>query len=549
MSRSVERAIFEKDRDLALSAVTSFIAICRIEEAVDSFREWRPDKNLGCKDLAPLHAKAKEHGLRICGSPACCTVVLKKEEFGRNAKNKDGLFSECRKCHTRAGAKLTTKAKHEARVVAAKRRDETEEKKDSTKVENSASAWLHLSVLLISVLGCEFRHDDILTPVSEQFLPDHRKRLFYPIQVKASEANGNDVAFHQCTGYSEEGKETTIVLVHTSSNGDKKVWVLDGRKVTKETLCANPSTGILAKKSLNLKDTPLAQLRNRIMEVAREVGRTTTEYDSFLHIADKGHRTELALMLAVEQVTGMQCRFPDGNQKAFDFWMGELMTQAKTEKRGVIPLRHSVKGMPDHAYSHSDPIDQFLGGSIWKSNGAYWVIYMQLPMWKVVEMGVVDRPDRPANPKQVSVSYGKLAPWLIGGEAPSPQAWNLANSEAYQWKVAKLKDTDRLPEWFLKSVGAKEVADPSKEPSKEECREISTNVGAAIAKEAAGRATAERKRAREEADRAEAAADRAEAAGAGPSTVNYNINNNITNNLNFPEPPSKRFLTDCLSLH
>lgn len=40
------------------------------------------------------------------------------------------------------------------------------------------------------------------------------------------------------------------------------------------------------------------------------------------------------------------------------------------------------------------------------------------------------------------------------------------------------------------------------------------------------------------------AADRAEAAGAGPSTVNCNIKNNF----NFSEPPSKRLLTDCLSL-
>ena len=166
-------------------------------------------------------------------------------------------------------------------------------------------------------------------------------------------------------------------------------------------------------------------------------------------------------------------------------------------------------------------------------------------MWKAVELGVVDRPDRPANPKSVAVSYGKLAPWLIGREVATPQRKNLANSEAYQWKVAKLKDTERLPGWFLKSVGAKEVACPSKEPSKEECSAISAAVDRAIAVEAAGTATAERKRAREEADRAEAAADRAEASsGAGPSTVNNNYN--IT--INCQAPPSKRLLTDYFSL-
>ena len=86
-----------------------------------------------------------------------------------------------------------------------------------------------------------------------------------------------------------------------------------------------------------------------------------------------------------------------------------------------------------------------------------------LPMWKAVELGVVDGPEEPAHPKQVPVSYSKLAPWLIGREAPTPKAWNLDNSEAYQWKVAKLKDTDRLPDWFLADA-ARDVADPSKEP-------------------------------------------------------------------------------------
>lgn len=48
-------------------------------------------------------------------------------------------------------------------------------------------------------------------------------------------------------------------------------------------------------------------------------------------------------------------------------------------------------------------------------------------------------------------------------EAPRPRSANLANSEAYQWKVAKLQYTDRLPDWFL-ADGARDVADPSKEP-------------------------------------------------------------------------------------
>ena len=107
--------------------------------------------------------------------------------------------------------------------------------------------------------------------------------------------------------------------------------------------------------------------------------------------------------------------------------------------------------------------DRFLCGSIWKSNGSYWVIYTTVPMWKAVELGVVDGQDRPAHPKCVSVSYGNLAPWLIGREAPTPRAWNLANSEGYQWKMAKLQHTDRLPDWFL-ADGARDVADPSKEP-------------------------------------------------------------------------------------
>jgi hypothetical protein len=92
------KVAFERDRDLALSAATSFVARGRIEEAMETFREWKPDKNLASKELAPLHAKAKEHGLKICGSLACCDVVLKKGEFGRNASSKDGLQSQCKKC-------------------------------------------------------------------------------------------------------------------------------------------------------------------------------------------------------------------------------------------------------------------------------------------------------------------------------------------------------------------------------------------------------------------------------------------------------------------
>lgn len=110
------KVAFERDRDLALSAVASFNARGLIEEAVESFRAWRPDKNLLSKELAPLHAKASEH-------------------------------------------------------VAAKRMDEKEEKKSNVEVDNRGSAWLRGSVLLISILCCEFLHDDILIPVPEQLVP------------------------------------------------------------------------------------------------------------------------------------------------------------------------------------------------------------------------------------------------------------------------------------------------------------------------------------------------------------------------------------------
>ena len=115
----------------------------------------------------------------------------------------------------------------------------------------------------------------------------------------------------------------------------------------------------------------------------------------------------------------------------------------------------------------------------------------------------------------------------------------------------------RLPGRLLEDV-SKPVADESKEPSEANCLSISAKVDRGIADEneervsmlAKAAARAE-KRAREEADRSEAAAaevreaaDRAAASGAGPSTV---INNNITNNFNFPAPPSKRLLTDYFS--
>ena len=197
------RVAFEMASKVALSAVTDYDVKNLIEEAVDAFRAWRPDKNLNSKELKLLHAKAKEHGLKICGSPACCTVVLKKEEFPRDSAKKDGLFNVCKKCHTTAGQKATADAKQGARVVAATRMDEAGEKKDTSEVENRGSSWLLRSILvLFSILCCEHRHDDILTPVPEQLLPDPRKRLFYPIQVKASEAEGRTVTFNHCTGYS-----------------------------------------------------------------------------------------------------------------------------------------------------------------------------------------------------------------------------------------------------------------------------------------------------------------------------------------------------------
>ena len=245
------KVAFERARDVALSAVTDYDVKNLTQEAVDNFRVWRPDKNLSSKELAPLHAKVNEHGLKICGSPACCVVVMKKEEFARCAASKDNLFNVCKKCDTTAGLKATAEAKQEARVVAAKRRDETVEKKDSS--ENRASAWLLACLVILSVLGCEHRHDDILTPVP-----------------------------------------------------------------------------------------------------------------------------------------------------------------------GQLP-----------AYSHSDPIDQFLGGSIWKSNGSYWVIYTTL--WKAVELGVVDGPEGPAQKKKVS--YGKLASWLIGREAPTTKStWPTQRPTSGRWQ-------------------------------------------------------------------------------------------------------------------
>ena len=72
------------------------------------------------------------------------------------------------------------------------------------------------------------------------------------------------------------------------------------------------------------------------------------------------------------------------SRTTFDFWMGGLRTQAKTEQESRIQLIHRVKGTRNCACS--DPIDQFLFGSTWKSNGAYWVIYTTLPMW--LELGV-----------------------------------------------------------------------------------------------------------------------------------------------------------------
>ena len=50
------KAAFERDRDRALLPATTFIVRGRIEEALESFRAWRKDKNLQCKELAPLHS-------------------------------------------------------------------------------------------------------------------------------------------------------------------------------------------------------------------------------------------------------------------------------------------------------------------------------------------------------------------------------------------------------------------------------------------------------------------------------------------------------------
>ena len=341
-----------------------------------------------------------------------------------------------------------------------------------------------------------------------------------------------------------------MILVSTSVEHGRKVWVLDGREVTSYELNANPSTGILAEESLNLQDTPLDQLKDRILEVAREVGRTTTKHASFLHIAWKNHRKEVALNLAVEQAEDEECKFPDGNQKVFDCWFKEKSTQTKTEQGGQIPLHHNVNGEEHCAYSHSDPIDQFLGGSLWKSNGAYWVVYAWLPMWRAVKQQLVDAgPENPARDKSVTFRYGDLGPWLVGGRALHPDPTDWTSRRAYGWKVAKVQPTERLPDWLLEDTST-QVADESKEPSEAKCLSISAKVDRGIAAEEAERvsmlakaAIRSEKRTREEADRAEAAADRAEAAGAGPSTVN-----NITNNFNFHAPPSKRLLTDFFSL-
>jgi len=158
------KVAFERACDRALAAVTNFVVRGLIEEAVEAFRDWKPGRNLGSKELRSLHAKADKHGYKICGSPACCDKVRRKEEFRRSPSTKSGLQSECTRCRTRTGKRTTSAARKDGRIAAAKRRGEAKEKKDSSAVENRASAWLRRLYLVTSLLGFEFRHDDILTP-------------------------------------------------------------------------------------------------------------------------------------------------------------------------------------------------------------------------------------------------------------------------------------------------------------------------------------------------------------------------------------------------
>ena len=453
-------------------------------EALEEEREANGGLLFDRKKWNALKAVCAKHGLRPCHSPVCDSKILGfcltdvKPSFGKDAKSGDGIRTTCRDCTTPVKKKQAAAARDAMRERRNRLLAARPEPKSAGAVEDRAVAWLKAEHLPRLKVMPEFRRADALLPEAED--------TFFRIQAKTSEEKGRQANFSQCRGYgsgldkhdaqideaTRQKNRCVMVLVHTTSAGERMVWVLDGREVPSDIMYANTSTAILCPKTLKLRCLDLTE-PNAVEEAVRRVadrgiGHPRVTYgQAFWDVPSRKQLTEAALMRAMEQ-TNRTVRFDEGYQSHADFHMIGWRWQAKTcELTGKVSLFARCKGKAQMPYFHDAGFDYVLGGCILKSGDRFFVLYCCIPKRVLIKGGkIVDEEGKGGRTKFTVPLCPTLAPWLVGDEYKNNGVPEYLNSIACGWRVKRIYPTARLPLEVLDRA-AKLVFDPSREPSEE----------------------------------------------------------------------------------
>ena len=540
----------------------------KIEQFNAQVIEMRKPENMGSRkvlgsvpDFKALQATLAKHDFKACSSLICqCPVKLKETGFCKSSGMADGYNTKCRACDNNPSEVAAAAKQQKRRATEVTDATVTEAPRMHTETEaiHNCLAPLHEEAGITHLVNYEFRKADTMARRESWNAPPN---FYLPEQIKSDGlyrddgvtrkpnnssrfTDGGGVAkFGKCTGY--EGMVMIFVKSRfvdaTSDEIIRKIWVVDGALVTKDTLNENADGTLGPQRFEPLPTGSAAEFGAAIDTLVAEAKTPLVPLEALLRdVEHKDQRKEMLLMLACKAVFAVE--FETGNQTTIDCLLNGQKTQVKTHnlESGRAKTCHMVNGVPDQPYSQQDDLAQLLIGCVVKSGeNKFYLMYTILSRHSLLLNNVFKHNGYRGRPPSsgatnIRLIGGIYSVWLTEHNNKTNKNTSWLNRPENKWRVP-VELTPGDPVHGLSLEELEEVAQPAKKPaafpSQDKLDRDTTFLNERMVVLA-----------RAEADRAEAAATKA--AEAGPSTIINNINNttnNTTNNhIHIDRPTAKR---------
>jgi predicted adenine nucleotide alpha hydrolase (AANH) superfamily ATPase len=376
-----------------------------VEEWNEQVLAMRKPKNMGSRkklaylpEFKALQSMLSKHGYKACSSLVCQSPVKQMESgFCKHRGMADGHNTKCNMCdHDPDVAAAAKQQKRRAREVTDATVGKMSQIDTETEAINNCLAPLHEAAGMKHLINYEFRKADTMARRESWMAPPN---LYLPEQVKSEGVyrcdgvtrkpnnssrtmdGGGRAVFSDCMGY----ESMVMIFVKsrfvdaTSDEIVRKIWVVDGALMTKDTLHENIDGTLGPQRFVPLSTCSAAEFGVSIDALVTELKKPLVPLETLLRDVEAPlQRKEMLLMLACKAVFTVE--FKPGNQTSVDCLLNGNKTQVKSHnlKAGVAHTSHFVNGVKEQPYSEHEDIAQLLIGCVVKSGDKFYLMYALL---------------------------------------------------------------------------------------------------------------------------------------------------------------------------